>query len=170
MAALLAAAVAGYQHAGGIEAILAEQAHLGSAHTGVGMPAPSPPPALRASPVRHGVVIQVAIKGAAEARQPWFTAAPKPALRGFSMTRAPGARPAPHQTFAAVIHDDHFKVAPCLPREGFDTIRKPRIRSQGGDHHRYEEIRQTSILPRLRKRYPGSSGGLPCFVWFAVCL
>jgi hypothetical protein len=48
---------------------------------------------------------------------------------------------------AAIIDNQHFKIGPRLPGEGLYALQKPRIRSEGGDYHRYEEVRQFLILP-----------------------
>jgi len=97
--------------------------------------------------VGHGIVVegrQIGCGGRAEALVEW-PLRNRP-FRLFSMTRAfhPAAG-APHQTLPAVVHDDHFKIAPCLLPERIHALLKPRIRSQGGDHHRYEEIRQSQF-------------------------
>src|SRR6185436_19058511 len=52
----------------------------------------------------------------------------------------------PHKSLPAVVYYDHFKVAPRLNRKVLKALVEPRIRSQSGDHDRYQEIGQTSIL------------------------
>ena len=76
-------------------------------------------------------------------------AAPKPALRGvFDHARTRRRAIPAYQAVAAVIDDHHFEIRPRLPGEGLHALQKPRIRSEGGDYHRYEEVRQFLILPR----------------------
>jgi hypothetical protein len=44
---------------------------------------------------------------------------------------------------AAVIDDHDFQILPRLPQKGLHALQKPRVRREGGDDHRYEEIRQS---------------------------
>ena len=113
-----------------------------------------------------GVVIQGRHVGRRGSREPLVDGGAEagvlPVLDDAHRARsAPGDAVAPHQSLAAVVYDDHFEIAPCLPSERVQTSLEPRIRSQGGDHHRYEEIRQTSILSRSLVAAP--EPGRPAF-------
>src|SRR5690349_3678651 len=77
----------------------------------------------------------------------------------------------PDQALAAIIDDHQFVIWPCLPVERLYALQKPRIRGQGGNYHRYEEVRQSLILPCGRRdaRYLGvTTRGFPgpLNVWF----
>jgi Tol biopolymer transport system component len=49
---------------------------------------------------------------------------------------------------SAVIHHDGFKVPECLPAQRFNALPQARAGRQGGDHHRYQEFGQVTILAR----------------------
>ena len=148
MAALLAAAVARHQHAGGIQAGLAEEAHLGSAHAGVGAGFQGGDQRRQPARMRHGIVVEGGDKGGSGGANPLVDGRAEACVaRILNHARArPRAIPA-YQAVAAIVDDHHFEIWPRLPGERLHALQKPRIRSEGGDYHRYEEVRQFLILP-----------------------
>jgi hypothetical protein len=102
---------------------------------------------------------------APDARSPWLMAAPNPTLRLFSITRTSGAPLAPrhiltpHQAAPAVIHHDHFKIAPRLFPERFQAFQQSSIGSQRGDNYGRNQFRQRTILPAPTAPESRSAGG-----------
>ena len=148
MAALLAAAVARHQHAGGIQPGFAKKTHLRSAHAGIGTGVHGADE--RRQPLRMGhriVVERGHIRGSRGAKPLVDCPTETGIARVLNHARARRRTVAAYQAAAAIIDDHHFEIWPRLPGEGLHALQKPRIRSESGDYHRYEEIRQFLILP-----------------------
>src|ERR1017187_3160568 len=148
VAALLARAVARHQHAGGIQAGLAEEADLGSAHAGVGAGIEGGDEGGEPTRMSHGIVVEggdIGRRGSAPALVDGR--AETGIVRILNHARARRGAIAAYQALAAIVDDHHFEIRHGLPGKRLHALEKPRIRGEGGDYHRYEEVRQFLILP-----------------------
>ena len=147
MAALLAGAVARHQHAGGIQAVLADTAALRGAHARIGPALQRAHQGIEPARVRHGIVVE---RGDIRRGGGFEALVDGRAETGVArVLDDPGARRgavAADQARAAVIDHDDFEIAPGLPRERFHALPQPRIRGQSGDHDRYEQLPASPIL------------------------
>ena len=129
MAALLAAAVARHQHAGGIQAGLAEEAHLRGAHAGVGPRFDGARPAREPARMGHRIVVQ-----------------------GGQIRRGGGAKPLVDGRAEAGVARifDHARARSFLrpePKEDFTrNTRPPRLISLKESHHGYLGLWQKLLL------------------------
>ena len=129
--------------------VLAEQAHLRGAHAGIGTRVRGRTSASSQLGMRHGVVIERGddrASGGANALVDGRAEAGIASVFDDARTRAPcrSGAPGPVPLLSTIITS---RSRLRLPGEGLHALQKPRIRSQGGDHHRYEEVRQFLILP-----------------------
>jgi hypothetical protein len=158
---LFAAAIAGDEHAGGIEARFAKEAHLGGAHAHIRAGGEGGEEVGEPLGVGDGVVIKGGDVGGGGGADALVDGGSEARVGGvFDDARTGGGTVAAYQASATVIDDQHFEIEPRLPGEGLHALQKPRIRSQGGDHHRYEVVRQFLILPCSGERdIVGTAGG-----------
>ena len=123
MAALFADAVARHQHAGGIQALLAEEAHLRGAHASIGTPFDGGEQRLDPLRMSGGVVVQSGQIGGRGVREPLVYGGAKAAVAAvFDYAHTGRYAPAAHQSSTAVVHHDHFKIPPCLAIERFEAL------------------------------------------------
>jgi hypothetical protein len=132
--------------------MLAEEAHLRSAHAGVGAALDGRQQSFDPLRMGSGIVVQGGDIGRLGGLESLIDGGAEPVIamvlddahtRGNAVTA--------HQSLTAVVNDDHLKIPPCLAVEGLETLQQPRIRGQGGNHYRYQDVRQTPILTWRRR-------------------
>ena len=145
VAALLAAAIAADQHAGGIQRVFAVESDLRGAHARVRARFHGRDQSCQ--PARNGrrVVVECSQIAAVRLAQGLVNGGAEAYIaRLLDYARIRGHRPVKaHCARAAVIYDNHLKIVLCLLLQCGDAFLKPRIGGQRGYHHGYEEFGQT---------------------------
>src|SRR5471030_2064855 len=114
-AALLAAAIAGDQHARGIQTRLAEQPNLRGAHAGIGAALQGAHQGIQPTGMSHGVVIQGSEIWSGRCAEALVDVGAEAVVAlVLDDTRSAARLVAAHQALAAVVYDDHFEIAPRL--------------------------------------------------------
>jgi hypothetical protein len=150
MAALLAAGVAGNQHAGGIEAVFAEKADLRSAHAHVRPLLNRPQQGIQPVRPRNGVVIERRQVGGSGGAQSLVNGLAKTEIAGvFDHTGVRRQTIPADQTLAAIVYYDHFEVAPGLQTERLQTFREPQIRRKCRDYDGDTDFWQSLFYPMV---------------------
>jgi hypothetical protein len=126
--------------------MLSEQADLRRAHSGVGAALDGSEEGIDPSGMGDGVVIEDCQEGGGGFAPASIDGGSEAYIAGAFEDARAGSSALTDEAFAAVIDDYHFKIAPRLLVEGLHAFQKPRIRSQCGDYHGYQNIGQLFIL------------------------